>query len=115
MPEARINLSQCATYLAAQPKSNTSYLAIEKALEDVHNHPNYPVPLRLRNAPTKLMKDLEYGKEYKYAHNFNGHFILEDYLPDEIRNRQYYFPTDNGQEKFIKERLKTIWKNKKKY
>lgn len=115
MPEARIILSQCATYLAAQPKSNASYLAIEKALEDVHNYPNYPVPLRLRNAPTKLMKDLEYGKEYKYAHNFNGHFILEDYLPDEIRNRQYYFPTDNGQEKFIKERLKTIWKNKKKY
>lgn len=61
------------------------------------------------------MKDLEYGKEYKYAHNFNGHFILEDYLADEIRNRQYYFPTDNGQEKFIKERLKKIWKNKKKY
>lgn len=115
MPEARIILSQCATYLAAQPKSNASYLAIEKALEDVHNYPNYPVPLRLRNAPTKLMKDLEYGKEYKYAHNFNGHFILEDYLPNEIRNRQYYFPTDNGQEKFIKERLKTIWKNKKKY
>lgn len=115
MPEARIILSQCATYLASQPKSNASYLAIEKALEDVHNYPNYPVPLHLRNAPTKLMKDLEYGKEYKYAHNFNGHFILEDYLPDEIRNRQYYFPTDNGQEKFIKERLKTIWKNKKKY
>lgn len=115
MPEARIILSQCATYLASQPKSNASYLAIEKALEDVHNYPNYPIPLHLRNAPTKLMKDLEYGKEYKYAHNFNGHFILEDYLPDEIRNRQYYFPTDNGQEKFIKERLKTIWKNKKKY
>lgn len=115
MPEARIILSQCATYLASQPKSNASYLAIEKALEDVHNRPNYPIPLHLRNAPTKLMKDLEYGKEYKYAHNFNGHFILEDYLPDEIRNCQYYFPTDNGQEKFIKERLKSIWKNKKKY
>lgn len=115
MPEDRIILSQCATFLASQPKSVASYLAIEKALEDVHNYPNYPVPLHLRNAPTKLMKDLEYGKEYKYAHNFNGHFILEDYLPDEIRNRQYYFPTDNGQEKFIKERLKTIWKNKKKY
>lgn len=115
MPEARIILSQCATYLASQPKSNAAYLAIESAIDDVRKFPNLPVPLHLRNAPTKLMKDLNYGKDYKYAHNFENHFVLENYLPEELKNRQYYFPTDSGQEKTIKERLMNWWKGKKKY
>lgn len=115
MPEARIILSQCATYLASQPKSNAAYLAIESAIDDVRKFPNLPVPLHLRNAPTKLMKDLNYGKDYKYAHNFENHFVLENYLPEELKNRQYYFPTDSGQEKTIKERLMNWWKGKKSY
>ncbi|MCX8057248.1 MAG: replication-associated recombination protein A [Ignavibacteria bacterium] len=115
MPEARIILSQCATYLASQPKSNSAYLAIEKALEDVRNLPNYPVPLHLRNAPTQLMKDLDYGKDYKYSHDFDQHFVLENYLPDELKDKQYYYPTDAGQEKNLKERLMNWWKGRKKY
>lgn len=115
MPEARIILSQCATYLASQPKSNASYLAIEKAIDDVRKLPNYPVPLHLRNAPTKLMKDLNYGKDYKYAHNYDEHFVQENYLPDELKGKQYYFPSESGQEKTLKERLKNWWKGRKKY
>lgn len=115
MPEARIILSQCATYLASQPKSNASYLAIEKAIDDVRKLPSYPVPLHLRNAPTKLMKDLDYGKDYKYAHDYDEHFVQENYLPDELKDKQYYFPTDSGQEKNLKERLKNWWKGRKKY
>lgn len=115
MPEARIILSQCATYLAAQPKSNSSYLAIENAIEDVRKLPNYSVPLHLRNAPTKMMKDLSYGKDYKYVHNFKNHFIQEDYLPEDLKGKQYYFPTDAGQEKILKERLTNWWKGKKNY
>lgn len=115
MPEARIILSQCATYLASQPKSNAAYVAIESAINDVKKMPNYPVPLHLRNAPTKLMKDLNYGKDYKYAHDFNEHFVLENYLPEELKFKQYYFPTNSGQEKTIKERLANWWKGKKKY
>ena len=115
MPEAKIILSQCATYLASQPKSNASYLAIEKAIEDVKNLPNYPVPLQLRNPVTKLMKELDYGKGYKYAHDYDEHFIQENYLPDELKDKQYYFPTESGQEKILKERLKNWWKGKKKY
>lgn len=113
MPEARIILSQCATYLASVPKSNASYLAIDSAMTDVINLPNYQVPLHLRNAPTKLMKDLDYGKEYKYAHDFLDHFIEENYLPEELKNKQYYFPSEMGQEKNLKERLKSLWKKKK--
>lgn len=115
MPEARILLSQCATYLASSPKSNASYLAIDSAINDVKNLPCYPVPLYLRNAPTKLMKDIGYGENYKYPHNFEGHFIEENYLPGEINNKQYYIPTENGNEKALRDRLKFLWKNKKKY
>jgi putative ATPase len=115
MPESRIILSQCATYLASSPKSNASYQAIDGALNDVRNNPQYQVPLHLRNAPTKLMKDLGYGKDYRYPHSFDNHFIEEGYLPEEIKNKQYYLPTDNGNEKQIKERLKALWKNIKKY
>ncbi len=115
MPEARIILAQCTTYLASSSKSNAAYLGIEKALSDVRDKPLYPVPIHLRNAPTKLMKTIGYGKEYKYPHNFENHFILDNYLPEELKNAQYYFPTENGQEKSLKERLKFLWKSWKKY
>jgi putative ATPase len=115
MPEARIILAQCTTYLAASPKSNSSYLGIEKALSDVRNKPLYPVPIHLRNAPTKLMKEIGYGKDYKYPHEHKDHFIEEDYLPKELTKTQYYNPTDIGQEKNFKERLMALWKNRKKY
>ncbi|MHB8579391.1 MAG: replication-associated recombination protein A [Ignavibacteriaceae bacterium] len=115
MPEARIILAQCATYLASSPKSNASYMGMEKAFADVKNQPLYNVPVHLRNAPTKLMKDIGYGKEYKYPHDYENHFVAENYLPEELKNVQYYFPTENGQEKSLKERLKLLWKSKKKY
>lgn len=115
MPEARIILAQCASYLASAPKSNAAYSAIDSAFADVRKQPLYPVPFHLRNAPTKLMKELDYGKDYKYPHSFPGHFVEENYLPDELKNRQYYFPTENGTEKNLKERLKSLWKNLKKY
>lgn len=115
MPEARIVLAQCTTYLAASPKSNASYLGIESAFSDVRNKPLYPVPLHLRNAPTKLMKEIGYGKEYKYPHEFKDHFMLEEYLPENLHNSQYYFPSESGHEKNLKERLMALWKNKKKY
>jgi putative ATPase len=115
MPEARIILAQCTTYLASSPKSNAAYLGIESALSDVRNKPLYSVPTPLRNAPTKLMKDLGYHKGYKYPHDFENHFISEDYLPKELSDTQYYHPTENGQEKTLKERLKLLWKGRKKY
>lgn len=115
MPEARIILAQCAAYLASSPKSNAAYLAIEKAFEDVRYKPLYGVPVHLRNAPTKLMKEIGYGKDYKYPHDYNNHFIEENYFPTELKNRQYYFPTENGQEKTLKDRLKQLWKTFKKY
>ncbi|HEX2866820.1 MAG TPA: replication-associated recombination protein A [Ignavibacteriales bacterium] len=115
MPECRIILAQGVTYLASSPKSNSSYMGIEQAFSDVRNKPQYAVPLHLRNAPTKLMKELGYGKEYQYPHDFERNFIEKDYLPDELKGKQYYFPTENGQEKTLKERLKALWKNKKKY
>lgn len=115
MPEARIILAQCVTYLASAPKSNASYIGIEKALEEVRKNPLAKVPLHLRNAPTKLMKELGYGSDYKYAHDFQNHFVEENYLPDELSGKQFYFPTEQGQEKKIKEWLKSLWKKKKKY
>ncbi len=115
MPEARIILAQCVTYLASSPKSNAAYKAIDNALADVEKYPNYAVPLHLRNAPTKLMKDLSYGKEYKYAHDFENHFIEENYFPVELKGRQYYIPTNQGQEKNLLAQLKLLWKKLKKY
>ena len=115
MPEARIILAQCVTYLASSPKSNASYLGIQKALEEVKKNPLNPVPIHLRNAPTKLLKEIGYGKNYKYAHDFENHFIEENYLPDDMKNKQFYFPSENGQEKRLKEWLKFLWKTKKKY
>ncbi len=113
MPEARIILSQTATYLATVPKSNASYKAIDEAMRDVRNLPNGPVPLHLRNAPTKLMEELGYGDKYKYAHDFENHFVEEQYLPDNLKNKIYYQPTDNGREKTFRERLNQLWKKRK--
>ncbi|MBN1633241.1 MAG: replication-associated recombination protein A [Ignavibacteria bacterium] len=113
MPEARIILSQCATYLAGCEKSNASYMAIESATGDVENQPDYDVPLHLRNAPTKLMKELGYHKGYKYAHDFDKHFVDQQYLPDELKNKIYYFPTELGREGKIKKRLNEIIPKKK--
>jgi len=115
MPESRIILAQCVTYLASSPKSNASYIGIEKALSDVRSKELYPVPLHLRNAPTKLMKEIGYGKEYQYPHDFENHFVEKNYLPEELKGSQYYFPTDIGSEKNLKERLKLLWKKLKKY
>jgi putative ATPase len=112
MPEARIILSQVTTYLASCPKSNAAYLAIDAALKDVRENPEIPVPLHLRNAPTKLMKNEGYGKDYKYPHDFPKHFVEETYLPEKLKNKQYYKPTDIGREKGLKERLKLLWKNR---
>ena len=115
MPEARIILAQCTAYLASSPKSNAAYIGIEKALSEVKNKPLFQVPLHLRNAPTKLMKEIGYGKEYKYPHDYDNNFIAENYLPEELKGAQFYFPSENGQEKNLKERLKFLWKGKKKY
>jgi putative ATPase len=115
MPEARIILAQCVTYLAASPKSNASYMGIQKALSEVRNNKLYSVPLHLRNAPTNLMKEVGYGSGYKYPHDFDSNFISENYFPEEIRGSQYYYPTGNGMEKQMKERLKEYWKDLKKY
>jgi putative ATPase len=115
MPEARIILAQCTTYLASCPKSNASYKGIKEAEIEVRENPLYPVPLHLRNAPTKLMKDIGYGKEYKYSHDYDNNFVAENYLPEELKGKQFYVPSENGQEKNLKERLSFLWRGKKKY
>ncbi len=115
MPEARIILAQCVTYLASQPKSNASYVAIDKAFSDAKRGEQEPVPLHLRNAPTKLMKSLDYGKDYKYAHSYEGNFVEANYFPDNLKGTQYYYPTDNGQEAKLKARLKSLWGKLKRY
>jgi len=109
MPEARIILAQVTTYLASVPKSNAAYLAINEALQEVGKSSSQPVPLHLRNAPTKLMKSLEYGTDYKYAHEFPNHFIDQQYLPDKLKNKIFYKPTSMGREKKLKEYLQNLW------
>ncbi|WP_079465781.1 replication-associated recombination protein A [Chryseobacterium balustinum] len=111
-PESRILLSETAIYLAVSPKSNSAYMAINDALAFVKKTGNLPVPLHLRNAPTKLMKDLDYGKEYKYAHSFEGNFVNQDFLPEEIKDAKFYEPGNNATEKKIYEELKKKWNNK---
>lgn len=103
-PEAQLNLAQAVTYLATAPKSNATYLAINKALSDVRNKRNDPVPLHLRNATTGLMKQFGYGKDYKYPHSYPDHFVKEDYLPPNLKDTKYYEPSDQGYEKEIKNR-----------
>ncbi|NML70921.1 replication-associated recombination protein A [Chryseobacterium sp. RP-3-3] len=111
-PESRIILSETAVYLAVSPKSNSTYMAINDALALVKQTGNLPVPLHLRNAPTKLMKDLDYGKEYKYAHSYEGNFVDQDFLPEEIKNVKLYQPGNNATEKKIYEELKKKWNNR---
>lgn len=113
MPESQIILSQTAAYLACCPKSNSAVAAIGSANSDVENLPNYDVPLHIRNAPTKLMKELGYGKDYKYSHDFKDHFEYQQYLPDELKNKVYYTPGELGSEAKFKKRLQKLWKNKK--
>ncbi|MDD3003547.1 replication-associated recombination protein A [Flavobacterium sp.] len=111
-PESRIILSQCAVYLATSPKSNSSYLAIGKAQALVKQTGDLPVPLHLRNAPTKLMKELGYGDEYKYSHDYDNNFAEQEFLPDGITNTPLYVPGNNSRENATKEFLKNRWKNK---
>ena len=112
MPEGRIVMSQCAIYLATSPKSNSAYLAIKQAQSLVRETGDLSVPLHLRNAPTKLMKSLDYGKDYKYAHDHENNFVNLEYLPDEIRGTQLYSTSDNGAELKISQKLKQLWKEK---
>ncbi|HEX8037835.1 MAG TPA: replication-associated recombination protein A [Chryseosolibacter sp.] len=111
-PEARIILSQCAVYLAASPKSNASYMAIENALAKVSESGDLPVPLSIRNAPTRLMKNLGYGKDYKYAHQYEGNFVSAEFLPDEIKGTKFYEPGNNPREEELRKYLRALWKDK---
>lgn len=111
-PESRIILSECAVYLAVSPKSNSTYLAINSALDLVKKTGNLPVPLHLRNAPTKLMKEMDYGKDYQYAHSYSGNFVEMEFLPSEISGTKLYQPGNNPTENKIKENLSQKWKDK---
>ena len=108
-PEARIILSQCAIYLASSPKSNASYKAINKAQQVVKQTGDLSVPIHLRNAPTKLMKELGYGKDYQYAHDYESNFPFQDYLPDELQGETFYEPSDNPRENALRDYLKKLW------
>ena len=108
-PEARIILSQCAIYLASSPKSNASYKAINKAQQVVKQTGDLSVPIHLRNAPTKLMKELGYGKDYQYAHDYADNFAFQDYLPDELQGETFYEPSDNPRENALRDYLKKLW------
>ena len=111
-PESRIILSQCAIYLATSPKSNASYVAINEAQKLVSETGNLSIPIHLRNAPTKLMKDLGYGNDYQYAHNFDNNFAEQEYLPNEIAGTMFYNPNNNSRENGTREFLKNRWKGK---
>ncbi len=111
-PEARIILSQCAIYLASSAKSNASYKAINKAQQVVKQTGDLSVPIHLRNAPTKLMKELGYGRDYQYAHDYEGNFAFQDYLPDELQGETFYEPSDNPRENALREYLKKHWGNR---
>jgi putative ATPase len=111
-PEARIILSQCAVYLAASAKSNASYMAIDAALAAVRQHGDLPVPLHIRNAPTKLMKNMGYGKDYKYSHSYDNNFSSQEYLPQEIAGTSFYDPGKNAREEELRKFLKQRWGDK---
>ena len=111
-PEGRIILSEVAIYLATSPKSNSAYMAINEAQGLVRDTGNLPVPLHLRNSPTKLMKDLDYGKEYKYAHDYPGKFVQQDYMPEKLKNKTLWKAQDNQQEAKLRERMEQLWKKK---
>ena len=109
MPEGAIPLAEATVYLATAPKSNSSYAALARAMEDVRKSRNEPVPLHLRNAVTGLMAHMGYGKSYKYGHDYEGHFVLQDYLPASVSGRRYYEPSEEGQEKGVAERMRAWW------
>lgn len=111
-PEGRILLAETTIYLATSPKSNSAYLSIDKALALVEQTGNLPVPLHLRNAPTKLMKELEYGKEYKYAHDYENNFVDQEYMPKEVLRQQFWEPQSNPAEIKTVEHLRRLWKNR---
>jgi putative ATPase len=115
LPESRIILSQCATYLACSPKSNAAYQAINKAMASVKETGNASVPLNLRNAPTQLMKSMGYGADYKYAHEFDKNFVIQEFLPEGLENTKFYSPGENSREQVQKEFLKQRWKDKYNY
>ncbi len=114
-PEGRIILSQCATYLASSPKSNAAYMAIDNALALIKKHGDLPVPLHLRNAPTRMMKNMGYGKGYAYSHDGDGNFIEQEYMPDKISGTTLYEPGNNAREDELRKFLKTRWRNKYNY
>ena len=109
MPEARIPLAEATVYLATAPKSNTAYMALERALDDVRKKSNDPVPLHLRNAVTGMMRAMDYGKGYRYSHDYPGHFVEQDYLPPSLKESRYYFPAPQGREEEIQKRLREWW------
>ena len=111
-PESRIILSQCVTYLASSPKSNAAYQAIIDAQKEVKESGNLAVLLDLRNAPTKLMKEIGYGEGYKYAHSYPNNFINQEYLPEEIKAKKFYEPGNNARENELRKRLKALWQEK---
>jgi putative ATPase len=113
LPEGTLALAQAAVYLATAPKSNALYVAYEEVEKDIREQENMPVPLHIRNAPTSLMKELGYGKDYKYPHDYPNHFIEEDYLPENLKERIYYRPTELGFERDVKRRLE-YWRKKRK-
>lgn len=112
MPEGRIILSQCATYLASSAKSNASYMAINNALAAVDKTGDLPVPLAIRNAPTKLMKNLDYGKDYRYSHDFDNNFAEQEFLPEQLSGTTFYEPGNNAREAELRKYLKHLWKDK---
>lgn len=114
-PESRIILSETAIYLATAPKSNAAYMAIENAQALVREKGDLPVPLNIRNAPTKLMKDLGYHKDYRYAHDYKGNFIKDEFLPGEISGTRFYDPGSNPREEEIRRRLRNMWNDKYNY
>lgn len=114
-PEARIILSQCAIYLATASKSNAAYLAIDKALAAVDQQGDLPVPLHLRNAPTRMMKDMGYGANYQYVHNHEGNFAEQHYLPEELRGTKFFEPGNNAKEEEMRRMLQQLWKDHYKY
>ena len=111
-PESRIIMAETTIYLASSPKSNSAYMAINQALETVKTTGNLPVPLHLRNAPTQLMKELEYGKNYKYAHDYTGNFVNQQYLPNELKDNNWWKPQDNVAENKLKDHLNKLWKDR---
>ena len=113
LPEGAIPLAEATIYLATAPKSNSAYMALNAARDEVRQTRHYPVPLHLRNAPTGLMKRMGYGKDYKYSHSYEGHFVEQDYLPEKLRGRRYYYPSDQGAERETAKRIRQWWGERK--